>query len=195
MAGPSFRVDLRAVLPITALGVVVLVIILVELCGREDLPPLQETAAGERATVPLGPTFTPGAEATAPPEEPTAPPATPEGEGSGEERDLLRAADLQTIAGALEEFRDENDSYPDSGGNIQTLCAFEGTDVGCELEDVLDPLPEDPLGSPAGTGYWYQSDGDSYVIYAQRESDAVPECDEHPMHLAVFESLLCVEGP
>src|SRR3990170_263165 len=50
--GPSIRVDLRAALPVVALAAVVLAIIVVELCGRDDVeaPLVQATPSGPSAT-------------------------------------------------------------------------------------------------------------------------------------------------
>jgi hypothetical protein len=194
MAGPTLRIDLRAILPALVLAVVVLVIIFVELCGREDVKPLARSDQGPPPT--LGPTFTPGpqptpgADETAVPGEAT---ASPGGDAAG--RDAQRVLDLAAVEQALADFREENGDYPDTEGSIQSLCVFTDFDKGCDLQDVLDPLPQDPLGDPAANGYWYASDGDSFVVYAQRETDSVPECDEHPDHLQDFDSLLCVESP
>lgn len=112
-----------------------------------------------------------------------------------DERDVIRVQDLAAIRDALEEYREANGSYPDSGGAIQSLCVFPDLDIGCALRDVLDPLPQDPLGEPAINGYWYVSTGSEYIVYARRESGLVPECAEHPDHLGAIDSLLCVQGP
>lgn len=192
-AGPSVRVDLRAALPVVALAIVVLAIIVVELCGRDDVvAPAAQPTAGPTATA--GPTFTPGPS-------PTPGPATetPTGEapppGDPEQRDAVRAQDLAAIQQALEQFRSDQGEYPNTNGNIQTLCVFTDSDAGCDLRDVLDPLPQDPLGDPANNGYFYASDGETYTLYATREGDQLAECSEHPDHLGRIESLYCVRGP
>ena len=192
-AGPSVRVDLRAALPVVALAAVVLAIIVVELCGRDDVeaPLVQATPSGPSATP--GPTFTPGPSPTSGP-----PTETPTGEapvGGEEERDVRRQQDLVAIQQALEQYRQENDEYPNTNGNIQSLCVFADSDAGCDLLEVLDPLPQDPLGDPANNGYFYSSTGDAYVLYATREGDQLPECGEHPAHLGKIDSLYCVQGP
>ncbi len=193
MAGPSVRVDLRAVLPVTALGVVVLVIIFVELCGREDVAPLDgSTAVVQQETATPGPTFTPGPSPTAGPSPTGAPVEVVTG---GEDRDTARVQDLADLQEALEQYREENGAYPDTDGNVQTLCAFLDADAGCELEQVLSSLPSDPLGDPGSNGYWYASTGQRYVLFAQRESELFPACDEHPEHLRDFDSVLCAQGP
>ncbi len=193
MAGRTASLDLRVALPVVALGIVVLVIIFVELCGREDLPPLVTlTPPPALPTATIGPTFTPGPSPTIDPAEAT---ATQEVLVGDETRDAIRLEDLAEIGLALTAYREENGSFPDTGGNIQTLCAFRDSDAGCELEDLLSPLPEDPLGEPGRNGYWYASTGLAFTLYAQRESDASPPCEQHPQHLQEFDSLLCIEGP
>lgn len=195
MADPAtVRIDLRGVIAVAALGIVVLVIIVVQLCGREEVEPqAQATQPPPQNTTPEPelPTPTPGPSPT-----PGPPTDTPTPQPGGAQRDVIRQQDLQDLQQALEEYHDEHGEYPNSDGNIQSLCVFEETDVGCQLRDVLDPLPIDPLGEPASeNGYWYASDGDEYIIYAQREADEVPACPEHPDHLAQFDSLICVQGP
>ena len=37
--------------------------------------------------------------------------------------------------------------------------------------------------------------GRSYFLFAQRESNLFPQCDEHPDHLASFDSVFCTESP
>jgi len=191
-AGPAVRVDLRAALPVVALAVVVLAIIVTELCGRDDVKLVVTTpVVGDTATP--GPTFTPGPSPT-----PGAATETPTGEapvGGEEERDVQRQLDLTTIQQALDQFRQEEGEYPNTNGNIQTLCVFEDSDAGCALQDIVDPVPQDPLGDPAANGYYYASDGETYVLYATREADALAECDEHPDHLGKIDSLYCVRGP
>ena len=191
-AGPSVRVDLRAALPVVALAAVVLAIIVVELCGRDDVeaPLVQATPSGPSATP--GPTFTPGPSPT-----PGPPTETPTGEapvGGEDERDVQRQQDVQALQQVLDQYRQENDEYPSTNGNIQSLCVFADSDAGCDLLEVLDPLPQDPLGDPANNGYFYSSTGDAYVLYATREGDQLPECGEHPAHLGDIDSLYCVRG-
>ena len=191
MAEPTtIRIDLRAALPVAALGLVVLVIIFVQLCGREHVQPLADVTPLAQATP--APTFTPGPVATAGPAEAT---ATQAAQVGGEDRDNVRVQDLSAIQLALTEYRLDHGGYPDTGGSIQSLCAFKEFDEGCKLESVLEPLPVDPLGDPAVNGYWYASDGATYILYAVREGDLVPQCPERPDHLKKFESLMCVQSP
>lgn len=194
MTRRTVQLDLRVVLPIAGLVIVIFVIIFLELCGRSDTN-LPDIVAGPTAT--LGPTFTPGPSPTVGPS-PTLSPdeatATVMAASGDEVRDASRQEDLAALQTALEQYRDEHGEYPDSDGNIQTLCAFAEADVGCALQEFLDPLPIGPLGDPVQS-YWYASFGDAYTIYAQRESDTLPECDEHPAHLRDYDSLLCVRSP
>ena len=134
----------------------------------------------------------------APPPEPSPTPVpeeTEEAPGAAADRDAQRVADLEAVAGVLQQYREEHGAYPDTGGGIQTLCVFVELDEGCALNDI-DRIPaHDPLGDASVNGYWYASDGRSFVVYAQRETDGPPECDEHPDHLGRFDSLICVRGP
>ncbi len=134
---------------------------------------------GEEPPIPL-PTFVPT----------TVPTPRP----GGDARDRTRQTHLESFQQALAEYRAEEGSYPSNGGGVQTLCVYP-EDAGCELESVMDQIPEDPLGEPGTNGYFYSSDGDSFSVYATRESEEVPACPEHPDHLARFSSLLCVRGP
>ena len=112
-----------------------------------------------------------------------------------EQRDAVRQQDLEAIQEALAEYREENGSYPDTGGGVQSLCVFAELDAACALRDFLGPLPQDPLGNGPNDGYWYQSTGAEFTVYALRESAQLTECPEQPAHLARFDSLLCVQGP
>ena len=186
----TVHLDLRVMLPVAIFALVVLSIIVTELCGREEVKPLAQVPSGPTATV--GPTFTPGPSPTVGPEQET---ATAEIAFGAENRDRTRESDLADIEQALADYKADNGEYPSTNDNIQTLCVFEAVDVGCELKDFLDPLPQDPLGDPSANGYFYQSGGQSFVLYAIRETDAVEECDQHPDHLAGFDSILCVRSP
>ena len=194
MDDSKVKLDLRAVLPIAALTIVVLVIIFVQICGSEDVvaPEVVTTPADTPTAGAPGDTATPG---PSPTEEPGAPTDTPEPGGGEEERDATRQDDLTSLAFGLEAYRQENDAYPTTDGNVQSLCVFPG-DAACALEDILGDLPNDPLGEPASeNGYWYASDGATYTVWAQRETDTVPECPDHPSHLERFDSVLCAQGP
>ena len=136
----------------------------------------------------------PGAPTPGPSVTPVVRPTATAGPGA-EQRDAVRQQDLAAVQEALEEYRQENGSYPDTGGGVQSLCAFTDLDAGCALRDILAALPQDPLGSGPNDGYWYSSTGAEFTLYARRESAQFPECPEHPSHLAEFDSLLCAQGP
>lgn len=110
-----------------------------------------------------------------------------------EARDRQRVADFRSIAAALERYREEHGAYPDTGGQVQSLCVYP-EDVGCALREVLDPLPSDPLGDAGLNGYWYAATATTYRLYAQRETESIPRCPEHPTHLAGFDSVYCLTG-
>ena len=125
-------------------------------------------------------------------EPPAGPTATPP--AGAAERDATREQDLATIAAALEQYREQTWGYPDTAGQVQTLCVFD-VDVGCALQDVLDPIPLDPLPEATRTGYWYAATAIDFTVFAGQESGELPECAEHPAHLAQVDSLYCVSGP
>ena len=187
--GSSVRLDLRTALPILAVAAIVLSVIVIEFCGRTDVKPLVLVPPGDTATP--GETFTPGPSPT--PGPPTETPTL--GPPSGDDgRDALRVQNLEQIQVALEQYRQDNGQYPSTSNNIQSLCAFDPQDAGCALREVLDPLPQDPLGNPVENGYFYTSDGETYTLYALREGDQAPECGDHPQHLKDLDSLICISG-
>jgi hypothetical protein len=65
----------------------------------------------------------------------------------------------------------------------------QGDDAGCQLSEFLDPLPRTRRGSDKG--YFYSSNGVEYTIYAYRESEVVPACNEHPDELADLVDVMC----
>ena len=193
MDGDSVRLDPKAALAIGALALIILIIIFIELCGRDDIESLvqQEQQPG-LPTATLGPTFTPGPSPTVGPTVPTQSPTPMLG---GQDRDAERVLDLQSLQAALLLYEADNGEFPDNESTLQTLCVFPEFDVGCELLEVLNQLPQDPLDDASTNGYWYVSDGATYTLYGQRESDALPECIDHPEFLLDFGSLLCFSGP
>ena len=110
------------------------------------------------------------------------------------QRDAIRTQDLETVRALIETYQEAEGSYPDTGGGVQSLCVFQELDAGCALRRVA-PLPDDPLGDAGLNGYFYASDGESFAVYAQRESDTFAACKDHPVFLQQFETLLCVRGP
>ena len=125
--------------------------------------------------------------------------STPSTKADALARDAERLSDLEMLQDALAEYRDRFDEYPNSDGQIQTLCAYEDLDKGCDLEEVLDEKDKDvlvdPLGEPLVNGYWYVSDGKTYTIWTRREGPASagdPVCREAAPHLKDIGSLFCV---
>jgi 4-amino-4-deoxy-L-arabinose transferase-like glycosyltransferase len=110
------------------------------------------------------------------------------------DRDGVRIRDLSELQRVLDTYALQEGVYPDTGSTLQALCAVSQTDAGCALLDVAE-LPSDPLGDPSANGYFYASDGNTYTLYARRESLFFESCDDHPEALANFESLVCVRGP
>ena len=193
-----FRYRWQAASLFAALAAVVVAIVATDLAtgGHTEAPPplgtaypTSEAVAGPRPTrTPRPPTATP---------HPLTPTVTPTPQAGGGQRDLQRAQDLERIRAALEQYYEKEGSYPSTGGNIQTLCAYKDLDVGCKLTEVLDPLPAtDPLGSPLQNGYWYTSDGKSFAVYALQEAAAgpgAPQC-EKPESLKEVDRVYCVRS-
>ena len=101
MDGDSVRLDPKAVAAIGALALIILVIIFIELCGRDDIEPLAQgqTQQPGLATSTLGPTFTPGPSPTVGPVVPTQSPTPMPG---GRDRDAARVSDLQSLQATLD---------------------------------------------------------------------------------------------
>lgn len=184
---------------ISAVSLIILAVALVVVfdvrTGGEATPDpyLGEIGTPVRYTYVPDPTFTPREPTPRP--QATVPVDAP---GTPEERDAQRRSDLLGLLAAANEYRARNGEYPDTGGNIQSLCAYKELDVGCALRDILgeDP-PEDPLGEPLENGYWYASDGVTVTIYAALELE-VPEADRCPTDnpdLLKKPYLICIKGP
>jgi hypothetical protein len=106
------------------------------------------------------------------------------------ERDEVRRGHLDDLVTILNEFYAANERYPEAR-EIQTLCVYD-FDAACELEEIRNPLPRDPLGR----SYWYQSDGVfGFSLYASmelpQEDSGCPE--PIPGHLAGTPNLYCQE--
>ncbi len=127
-------------------------------------------------------------------------PATqePEEELTAAERDQIRRLHLEQIRAALEEYAAMRGGYPDTGGLLQTLCVYRELDQGCALESILPQVPIDPLGKPARDGYWYVSDGSTFVLIAQKETGTKENenCPDFVASLDIAEGapLYCVQG-
>lgn len=139
--------------------------------------------AGATAAAEVPPVATPPAE-TGP-----APPGAAE-------RDAERRSELLLLAAALVEYKEENGSYPSTGNNVQTACAYEDLDVLCQLRpEVGAEALVDPFGDPHEYGYWYASDGESFTLYALLEETPAPEetCTA-PGDLGSRENLYCLHA-
>ena len=113
-------------------------------------------------------------------------------------RDIVRQADLRRIAGALITHWYQLGSFPSTGGlaDLQSLCASPD-DAGCALEAILADLPRDPRGYPEVNGYWYASDGTTYIVYALAETKepwSGPRCPSTPPQLAGRGDLQCLSS-
>jgi hypothetical protein len=175
---------------VLALGTVILAAIVFDLTTDSGGATEPLGLATPMPTRTAGPTSTPGPTQTPTPE-PTPLPGA-------EERDAQRRLDLVALRRALEEYRGEHGSYPDTDGTIQSLCVYRELDAGCKLEDFLEPpLPEDPLGDPLNNGYWYMSDGKSFAVISQQEVETAPPeaaCPATPPDRD-FPVFYCVSGP
>jgi hypothetical protein len=101
------------------------------------------------------------------------PAAAVQATGPVEGRNELRLQDLAALGEALEKYaRANNGAFVSTNGNLQTLCTYQGLDAGCALSEHLNPLPSDPAGR--NFGYYYLSDGKSYVLGARWEGDQAP---------------------
>ena len=181
------------------LGIIVLAILITDLATGGDTEPT--LALGSSIEV------TPGARTVivptlAPVETPTPVPAatpTPSSEADALARDAQRLEELTLLNAALAKYRDRFDEYPNTTGNVQTMCNYKDVDKGCDLKKVLDKgqegILEDPLGEPLANGYWYASDGKSYTIWMLREgpgNPGDPVCPEANPHLKDKKTLFCV---
>jgi len=108
------------------------------------------------------------------------------------QRDEQRQRDLATLAEALQRYYRRHGTYP-ATRDVQSFCVFRGLDVGCRVDEVLDPIPQDPAH---GATYYYLSDGTSFVLFATLEGAPVPsQCpDPVPPMLPRDRNIYCVQG-
>lgn len=163
--------------------------------GDAAPPPLIGAIGTPQRGVFVRPTATPvGARPTAQPRPTVAGTVS----GTPATRDLQRRNDLLILFDALNQWERERGEYPFTSGNIQSLCGFKEIDVGCKLREILgSETPVDPLGDPVNNGYWYASDGRTFVLYASLEED-VPdeqECPTDNVDLRKKPDLICLRGP
>jgi hypothetical protein len=132
--------------------------------------------------------------------EPTARPSVgaPVGvSGDPASRDATRRDDLLKLVAAAQAYREENGAFPFTNNNVQTVCAFENIDVGCELGEFLEGgIPSDPLRDPVKNGYWFQSDGQDAKFYAALEQEPPDgqECPTEDAELQKKNNLVCIEA-
>lgn len=113
-------------------------------------------------------------------------------------RDETRLGDIMKVTVALKQYHDSKGEYPSTGGNIQTLCSYPDADAGCKLKEFIDPIPQDPSGQAVLNGYWYSSDGKTYVIIAGMDSpaNATPDkCEKRFFDHTRKTNLCCAIGP
>lgn len=84
--------------------------------------------------------------------------------------DARRLLDLQTLAGALETYRQRFGTYPSTGGATTALCKDSG-DAGCKLSSVSAQLPYND-----GTyDYLYRSDGTTFTLSTRLQTPRPPD--------------------
>jgi ABC-type transport system substrate-binding protein len=80
--------------------------------------------------------------------------------------DFARALDLLAVREALSAYDVEHGAFPDSSGEIGTLCA-QANDPGCALIEFNSGLK---FGD-GESSYWYASDGSTYTLIARAEME------------------------
>jgi hypothetical protein len=106
-------------------------------------------------------------------------------------RDEQRRRDALFFVDLLNRYYAVHGGYPATNG-VQSLCTYD-FDEACKLKEIQSPLPRDPVPDRQ---YWYESDGQQFVVYASLE-EPTSEADcavPTPGHLASVEHLLCVAG-
>jgi type II secretory pathway pseudopilin PulG len=185
--------------PIAAVLVIVVALAMDLIFGGPGKPEVDNSAPPPdvlRATIAAAP-HSPTPYAPPPTKTPTPGPTAVPGVVAAE-RDQTRLIDLATITAALEQYRQKEGEYPSTGGSIQTLCTYKDLDAGCKLEDLLSPIPSDPLGDSVKNGYWYSSDGKSFVIVGGMDSpsNATPtKCEQRFAQHTKKANLCCLTGP
>jgi hypothetical protein len=104
--------------------------------------------------------------------------------------DARRLSDLERVRDGLEQYHASRGRYPLAEG-VQTLCGYS-FDAACELKEFID-IPRDPA---QGATYWYQSDGETFWLYASLEvAGDTSQCPQPlPQHLATVPNVYCVRG-
>lgn len=182
--------------PVLAVSLVVVALLAMDITfgGADNVEPLNlAPPTSEAGTTPVLRTIVPR-----PPTATPVPTATVEAGPAAHIRDSTRLGHLETLKGGLEEYRQEEGRYPTTDGNVQTACVYD-VDALCELKEFVDPFPSDPLGDPGKNGYWYVSDGKTYLLIAAMEApeNASPpeDCPEKVKEFTGKSQLLCLAGP
>lgn len=114
-----------------------------------------------------------------------------------EERDATRRQDLVDIAAVLVDYENRTGLLPTTGGSADIGCAYTGLGQLCIFNDQLDPeTMADPRGRALRYGYWYESDGTSFTLYASLETPLAPEeaCRTTDAFLASEPNLYCIRN-
>ena len=118
-------------------------------------------------------------------------------EPGAEERDAQRRRDLLDIATVLAAYESRTGLLPTTEGRADIGCAYTGLGQLCQFLGELDAETfTDPRGRALRYGYWYESDGDSFTIYASLESPLTPEeaCRTTDAFLALEPNLFCIRN-
>jgi hypothetical protein len=156
--------------PIALIGIVLLAFLRLDCStsGGAEPPPLLGVVGSPVRPTYVPPTPTPEGFAPTPRPRPTIAGLT----GTEQERDDERRQHILIILNGLQQLREQDGEYPSTEGNLQSLCVFSEVDAGCKLKEVLgSEPPNDPRGRSSTTGYWYQSDGSTAVLYVAFEGE------------------------
>ncbi|MCH7580085.1 MAG: glycosyltransferase family 39 protein [Chloroflexi bacterium] len=118
-------------------------------------------------------------------------------EPGAEERDATRRQDLSDIAAVLADYENRTGLLPTTDGSADVGCAYTALGQLCVFIGQLDPdTLADPRGRALRYGYWYESDGSSFTIYASLEIPLAPEeaCITTDAFLALEPNLFCIRG-
>ncbi len=158
-------------------------------------PPLGAIGTPVRPTY-VPPTATPFGARPTPSPRPTSAAAPPVSQGTKDQRDAKRRADLLVLLNAANQVKARDGSYPDTHNNVQTVCKYKDNDAGCVLKSVLPgDMPEDPRGN--GEGYWMQADGTRVRFFASLENSVADsdKCPTTDAELVKHDNLICVSAP
>ena len=118
-------------------------------------------------------------------------------EPGASQRDLVRRGELLDIAGALAEFERRTGRFPDTGGVIAVGCASGAIGELCQFQDELGvETLADVRERPFTYGYWYQSDGTTFTLYAAFELPILQDesCRTAGPALIAEPHVFCMQG-